>query len=119
MDHMRSLLGAQVSVIPASWSDKHCSYHTPRSQTANGTSISTFGSYNSTLIFSGNNYKARLIKASVKRHFLGADFLREHNLLVDIRGQRLFELNTYASVPCNITKYPSSKQPSVYRGHEQ
>ena len=105
--------GAQVSVVPASWSDKHCSHHTPCLQAANGTSISTFGSYNSTLKFCGNNYKARLIKASVKRPLLGADFLREHNLLVDIRGQRLIELNTYASVPCNITKYPSSKQLSI------
>ena len=55
--------GAQFVVVPASWSDKHCSHHTPCLQAANGTSISTFGSYNSTLKFCGNNYKARLIKA--------------------------------------------------------
>ena len=42
---------------------------------------------------------------SSKRMFdaplLGADFLRHHNLLVDIRGQRLIEADTYASTTCS------------------
>lgn len=33
---------------------------------------------------------------------LGADFLRRHNLLVDVRGQRLIEADTYSSTICSV-----------------
>ena len=44
-----------------------------------------------------------MIKADVKRPLLGSDFLRHHNLLVDVRGQRLIEADTYSSVTCHVT----------------
>ena len=50
-----------------------------------------------------HRYTARLIKADVKRPLLGSDFLRHHNLLVDVRGQRLIEADTYSSVTCHVT----------------
>ena len=41
--------------------------------------------------------------ANVKRPLLGADFLRQHNLLVDARSQRLIEADTHLSVSCDVT----------------
>ena len=48
-------------------------------------------------------YSARLVKADGKRPLLGADFLREHNLLVDICGKRVIEADTYSSILCAAT----------------
>ena len=48
-------------------------------------------------------YSARLVKADVKRPLLGADFLRQHNLLVHVCGKRLIEADTYSSILCAAT----------------
>ena len=39
----------------------------------------------------------------VKRSLLGADFLRQHNLLVDIRNHRLIEADTFSGISCSIS----------------
>ena len=57
-------------------------------QAANGTTITTYGAHIVPLRFGGRIFQARLIAADVKRSLLGADFLRQHNLLVDIRNQK-------------------------------
>ena len=75
-------------------------------QTANGTPILMFGPRIVPLHFGGRRYSARLIQADVKRPLMGADFLRQHNLLVDIRGQILIEADTYSSASCGITAAP-------------
>ena len=67
-------------------------------QAANGTPIFTFGARIVPLHFGGRRYFARLIQAYVKRPLMGADFLHQHNLLVDIRRHRLMEPDTYSSV---------------------
>lgn len=95
--------GAQVSVIPATWYDKRSGQSGPPLQAANGTPISTYGSRNVPLCLNNRVYQARLIVADVKRPLLGADFFRHHNLLVDIRGQRLIEADTFLSTPCSVT----------------
>ena len=51
------------------------------------------------------SYTADLIKADVQRPILGADFLRSHNLLVDLRGKRLFHADSLASVRCSATDF--------------
>ena len=56
------------------------------------------------LCFNNRLYQARLIFANVKRPFLGADFFRQHNLLVDLRGQRLIEADTFLTFPCSVGK---------------
>ena len=48
-----------------------------------------------TLHLNNRTYSARLVKADVKRPLLGADFFRQHNLLVDICDGRLIEADTY------------------------
>ena len=98
--------GAQVSVVPATWFDKRSGETGPPLQAANGTHISTYGSRNVPLYFNNRLYQACLIIADVKRPLLGADFCRQHNLLVDLRGQRLIEADTYLSSPCYVSKTP-------------
>ena len=76
-------------------------------QAANGTPISTYESRNVPLYFNRTTYQARLVIADVKRSLLGADFLRRHNHLVGMRGQRFIEVDTYLSFPCSISRVAS------------
>ena len=94
--------GAQVSVIPATGREKQFPT-TDQLQAANGTPITTYGAISVTLHLNNRTYSARLVKADVKRPLLGADFLRQHNLLVDICGKRLIEADTYSSILCAAT----------------
>ena len=98
--------GAQVSVIPPTLVDKRFATPQESLQAANGTSIATYGQRNTILRLGSHSYSARLVIADVKRPLLGADFLRRHNLLVDIRGQRLIEADSYASVSCGVIMSP-------------
>ncbi|GFO16288.1 transposon ty3-g Gag-Pol polyprotein [Plakobranchus ocellatus] len=107
--------GAQVSVIPPTWFDKHHGQHGPPLQAANGTSISTYGSRNVSLRFNETTYDARLIIADVKRPLLGADFFRRHNLLVDLNGQRLIEADTYLSCPCSTSRVAKTELAPIER----
>ena len=93
--------GAQVSVVPATWLDKRSGPIGTPLQAANGTPILTYGARNALLNINNRIYKARLIMADVKYPLLGADFLRTHNLLVDIRHRRLIEADTFLSTPCS------------------
>ena len=89
--------GAQVSVIPTF--DKNAGPYGPPLQAANGTPIQTYRSRELHLCFNNRLYEARLFIADVKRPLLGADLFREHNLLVDLRGQRLIEGDTFLPPP--------------------
>ena len=100
--------GAQVSVIPASFIDRRTGATSTSLQAANGTSITTYGERHTSLCLGSKLYNARLIIADVKRPLLGADFLRQHDLLVDVRGQRLIEANSYASTICSVEYSVSS-----------
>ena len=64
------------------------------------------------LCFGNKVYSARLILADVKKPLLGADFLRQHNLLVDVKGQRLIEATTFDSTICRI-QYSSGHKLSL------
>ena len=90
-------------MVPASRLDKRAEA-TKQLQAANGTSITTYDARNALLHFGNHRYAVHLVIANVKRPLLGAEFLRQHNLLVDIRGQRLIEADTYMSVSCDVTK---------------
>ena len=92
-----------MSVVPATLRDKHSGASNENLQAANGTSISTYGAQHVSLRLGTATYNVRLVKADVKRPLLGADFLKRYTLLVDIRGKRLIEADTYASLPCSST----------------
>lgn len=95
--------GAQVSVTPASTLDKSSGSSDLDLQAANGSPIKTYGCCEVTLRIGHRLFQARLIKADVKRPLLGADFLRHHNLLVDIRGRRLIDAETFTHIPCSVS----------------
>ena len=91
--------GAQVSVTPAFKLDKRTGSRKPPLQAANGSTITTYGTRVVCLRFGQRNFQARLIAADVSRPLLGADFLRTHNLLVDMRNRRLIEADTFSGIP--------------------
>ncbi|GFR97971.1 retrovirus-related Pol polyprotein [Elysia marginata] len=94
--------GAQVLAVPASRFDRRSGPNDHPLQAANGTTIATYGSRNVSLCFNGRMYTARLIVADIRQPLLGADFFQQHNLLVDLRGQRLIEADTFLSCPCTV-----------------
>ena len=100
--------GAQVSVIPATWMNKRAGSTYQPVHVSNRTHppILTFGARIVPLQFVGCRYSARLIEVGVKRPLLETDFLHQHNILIDIRGQRLIEADTYSSVLCGIAADP-------------
>ena len=91
-------IGAQFSVVPSSLLDRRSGPTVQHLQAANGISIATYGTRNVLWHFGNHRYSARLGIADVKRPLLSADFLRQHNLLVDVCGQRLIEEDGYLSV---------------------
>ena len=94
--------GAQVSVIPTTGSEKLFPT-TDQLQAANGTPITTYEAVSATLHLNNRTYSTRLVKTDVKRPLLGADFLRQHNILVDICGKQLILADTYSSILCAAT----------------
>lgn len=83
--------GAEVSIIPATNSDKAASWsqHNKKLRAANGTGISTYGHADLTVCIHGKTFQHRFIIADVHRALMGADFLLKHKLLVDLPKQRL------------------------------
>ena len=91
--------GAEVSVLPASGLDTRIGQKGSSLQAANGSSIKTYGVRTTTLHLASRQYKWDFIVADVSRPLLGADFLRANSLLVDLKGKRLVNAETYLSIP--------------------
>ena len=92
--------GAQVSVLPALPADRSATVPSTSStlRAANNSTISTYGTVTRTLRFAGHSYTSPFILADVNKALLGADFIRRHQLLVDLCGNRLVDATTFASV---------------------
>ena len=91
--------GAEVSVLPASGLDIRIGQKGSSLQAANGSSIKTYGVCTTTLHLASHQYKWDFIVADVSRPLLGADFLCANSLLVDLKGKRLVNAETYLSIP--------------------
>lgn len=96
--------GADFSVLPIKFfQGKRSQTLTPNKDfilsAANGTIIQTFGTKLLSLELGlRRNFKFPFILASVDRPIIGADFLAEYGLLVDLRGRRLIDPITGLSV---------------------
>lgn len=94
--------GAFKSIYPASPPDRR---HPIKNLThvnlitANGGSISTYGSRTISIHISGRAFTWDFIIADVNIPLLGADFLGHHNLLVDVANRRLLDLETFQTMP--------------------
>ena len=91
--------GAEVSVLPATGLDTRTGQSGPSLRAANGSSIKTYGACTTKLCFASRQYEWKFIIANVARPLLGADFLRANSLLVDLKGKRLVDAETYLSIP--------------------
>ena len=91
--------GAQVSVLLVSCSGTRPCTVGPALAAANGSTIRTFGTRTVQLLIGSQQYEWQFILADVSQPILGADFLRENSILVDVKGKRLLDSATYTSVP--------------------
>ena len=91
--------GAEVSVLPATGLDTRTGQSGPSLKAANGSSIKTYGVRTTKLCFASRQFEWKFIIADVARPLLGADFLRANSLLVDLKGKRLVDAETYLSIP--------------------
>lgn len=99
--------GAEVSVLPATGLETRTRKPGPPLLAANGSSIQTYGTRTLSLSFLSKTYMWNFLLADVSRPLLGADFLRAHSLLVDLKGKRLVDATTFHSVQLSLTELPA------------
>ena len=95
--------GAQMSILPASPVDMLGGEYGPPLTAANGTPIRTYGARNVELCFGGQLFNWKFITAKVTFPILGADFLCAYGLLVDVKGSRLVNAETFCSYACTLS----------------
>ena len=94
--------GAFVSVFPACDKDRaNHQFGGLQLVSANGSTISTYGSRNICLSFGGRTFSWPFILADVRKPLLGADFLAHHSLLVDVSNRRLVDEH-YCPLPIDV-----------------
>ncbi len=103
--------GTEVSVLPATNLDKLSG--SPALSTANGTNIRTYGTRKLCLQVGQHRYDWTFILAAVERPLLGADFLRNSGLLVDVRRKQLIHSTTLATFPLQVAGIPSQSLGAV------
>ena len=104
--------GAEISVVPATRFD-WLNGHTGASLlAANGSQISTFGTRTLTIQIPEGVFRWAFVVASVSQPLLGADFLRAHSLLVDVKHHRLVNTQLFANAPVEIAAEPDTP-PSI------
>jgi len=97
--------GSEVSIIP--YTKKHDSIADLKLFAANNTTINTYGKTTLTVDFHLRRvFKWEFIKASVSKAIIGADFLHNFNLMVDIRHKKLVDKLTNLST--TGTKSPTT-----------
>ena len=91
--------GAEVSLLPASISNRNRNQAGLPLQAANNSTISTFGTRSLTLDFSLRRSLPWVFTlASVRNPILGADFLKYYQLLVDMQHNKLIDSITHLQI---------------------
>lgn len=91
--------GAEISVLPPTGPERRANPSDKTLVAANGTKIRTYGSRSISMAFPSGRFNWKFVLADVARPLLGADFLRAHALLVDLKRQRLINAETFCSSP--------------------
>ena len=91
----------EVSVIPATGLDTRIEQPGHILTAANGRWINTYETRTVSLHITSRQYKWNFVVADVSRP---ADFLRSESLLVDLKGKRLVDAETFQSVPLALGK---------------
>ena len=113
--------GAKVSVIPPSPTDRKCPKQNFTLQAVNNTSITTYGSRSLTLNLGlRRTFRWIFIIADVQHPILGADFIRNYSLLVDISHNRPLDSLTQLKVQGIVTQEssPSPTLPTIQSTNE-
>ena len=104
--HLLIDTGACRSLLPKSKVHSGCIAGTDTNLiAANGSRILTYGYKTLQLSFAGSKYKWDFIVAYISTPIIGADFLANFNLLVDMANRRLVNASTLAST--SITAAPA------------
>ena len=90
--------GAEVSVFPATSLDRRFGRKGLDLQAANGSRIKSYGSKLLKIRLPCGTFRWSFILADVGQPLLGADFLRQHALLVDIKHQCLVHALSLTSI---------------------
>ena len=99
--------GAQVSVIPPAATDRNLSSNLTL-QAVNNTTIRTYGTRSLTLNLGLRRiFRWVFVIADVTHAILGADFLENHHLVVDMRHRRLVDAVTSLRVQGVLSSKPS------------
>ena len=107
--------GAEVSVLPPSFSERKQRQEGCNLLAVNGSPIETFGNRSLTLDLGlRRTFRWVFIIANVQSPILGADFLRHYSLLVDMKHNRLVDAITQLRVQ-GITSQESSPSPTIYQ----
>lgn len=98
-------MGAQVSVLPPSPTDRKRSHSDLTLQAVNNTTIPTFGTRSLTLNLGlRHTFRWVFIIAETMTPILGADFLRHFGLVVDLKDYRLSDTTTNLVVQGIVTQ---------------
>ena len=104
--------GAEASVIPPSRTDRKQQQEGPGLQAVNGTPIATYGRRSLTLDFGlRRTFRWVFTIANIQTPIIGADFLRNFSLLVDMRQHRLSDALTQLRIQ-GIATHESSPSPT-------
>ena len=112
--------GACRSLLPKSKVHSGCSPGTDHHLiAANGTRILTYGYKSMRLSFGGSAYQWDFIVADVSIPIIGAKFLANFNLLVDVGNRRLVDTSTLASTAMmtSPSRSPTLRTPSAPSSH--
>lgn len=91
--------GAEVSILPPSLAGRRRTPTSLQLSAANGTPISTYGECSLSLNLGlGRNFRWIFIVAKTTHPILGADFLRNFRLLVDLHSKKLIDTTTHFTV---------------------
>ena len=94
--------GAFKSIFPAKEHEKHDEEASSCLElvAANGTAIHTYGERELPLRFNGRSYSWTFILANVRQPLLGADFLSQNHLMVEVTNKRLLDIESFV-YPCH------------------
>ena len=96
--------GAEVSVVPASELDRQGTPWQKELVAANGSRIRCYGEKKLRLHVGPRVYEWTFLIAEVKRPLIGADFLTNSSLLVDLRNRQLVHPEELHSTPLQATR---------------
>ena len=105
--------GASVSVFPHSSRRPTAPSVGVQLKTADGTTMNTFGTRRLALQFGSRRFEWNFLLANVSMPILGADFLHEHRLLVDVAGARLLDASSLEPIP-TVTSVPANTKSQLY-----